>query len=102
MVVIRHTNINSIRNKFDMLSSMVKDNIDILMVSGTKLDSSFPQVQFRTKGYVPPFRCDRNSHGGGILPAITGDIPSKIINIKPLKIFEGIFRKKKILIMLFL
>ena len=85
-----------------MLSSMVKDNIDILMVSGTKLDSSFPQVQFRTKGYIPPFRCDRNSHGGGILPAITGDIPSKIINIKPLKIFEGIFRKKKILIMLFL
>ena len=42
MVVIRHTNINSIRNKFDMLSSMVKDNIDILMVSETNLDSSFP------------------------------------------------------------
>ena len=81
-----------------MLSSMVKDNIDILMVLGTKLDSSFPQAQFRTEGYVPPFRCDRNSHGGGILPAMTGDIPSKIINIKPLKIFEGIFRKKKFLL----
>ena len=30
-----------------MLSSIVKDNIDILMVSETKLDSSFPQTQFR-------------------------------------------------------
>ena len=42
MVVIGHINVNSIRNKFDMLSSMVKDNIDILMVSETNLDSSFP------------------------------------------------------------
>ena len=42
MFVIGHININSIRNKFEMLFSMVKDNIDILMVSETKLDSSFP------------------------------------------------------------
>ena len=49
-VVIAHINISSIRNKFDMLSSMVNDNIDILMVSETKLDSSFPQAQFRIKG----------------------------------------------------
>ena len=59
-VVTGHVNIDSIRNKFDMLSSMVKDNIDILMVSETKLDSSFPQVQFRIEGYVPPFRYDKN------------------------------------------
>ena len=62
LIKIRINNVNrvnSIRNKFDMLSSMVKDNIDILMVSGTKLDSSFPQAQFRTEGYVPPFRCDK-------------------------------------------
>ena len=44
-----------------MLSSMVKDNIDILMVSETKLDSSFPQAQFRIEGYAPPFRYDRLS-----------------------------------------
>ena len=39
-----------------MLSSMVKDNIDILMVWETKLDSSFLQAQFRIEGYAPPFR----------------------------------------------
>ena len=48
-VVIGHININSIRNKFDMLSSMVKDSTDTLMVLETKLDSSFPQAQFRIK-----------------------------------------------------
>ena len=60
-VVIAHININSIRSKFDKLSSIVKDNTDILMVSGTKLDSFFPQAQFRIEGYAPPFRYDRNS-----------------------------------------
>ena len=59
-------NVNSIRNKVDMLFSMVKDNIDILMVSETILDSSFPQGQFRIEGYASPHRYDRNSHGGGI------------------------------------
>ena len=94
---------NSIRNKFDMLFSMVKDNIDILMVSETKLDSSFPQAQFRIEGYVPQFRYDRNSHGGDILLFIREDIATKIISITPLKAFEGIFvelnfRKKKVLL----
>ena len=83
-----------------MLSSMVKDSIDILMVSETKLDSSFPQAQFRMEGYAPPFRYDRKSYGGGILLFIREDIPTKIISITPLKDFEGIFvelnfRKKK-------
>ena len=86
-----------------MLSSMVKDNIDILMVSETKLDSSFPQAQFRIEGYAPPFRYDRNSHGGGILLFIREEFPTKIISITPLKDFKGIlvelhFRQKKILL----
>ena len=83
-----------------MLSSMLKNNTDILMVSETKLDSSFPQAQFRMEGYAPPFRYDRESYGGGILLFIREDIPTKIISITPLKDFEGIFvelnfRKKK-------
>ena len=102
-VVMGHININFIRNKFGMLSSMIKYNIDILMVSEAKLDSSFPQAQFRIEGYAPPFRCDRNSHGGGSLLFIREDIPTKIISITPLKDFEGIFlklnfRKKQILL----
>ena len=90
-VVIGHININSIRKKFDPLSSFVKDNIDILMVLETNLDSSFPQTQFRMEGYAPPFRYDRNSHDGGILLFIREDIPTKIISITPIKDFEQVF-----------
>ena len=57
---------------------MVKDNIDILMVLETKIDCPLPQAQFRIEGYAPPFRYDRNSHGGGILLFIREDIPTKI------------------------
>ena len=47
-----------------MLTCMVKDNIDILKVLVTKLDSSFTNAQFVIEGYGPPFRHDRNCHGG--------------------------------------
>ena len=44
-------NINSIRNKFNFLADVAKDNIDInidniLMISETKVDHSFPDGQF--------------------------------------------------------
>ena len=77
---------NSIRNKFDMLFSMVKDKIDILMVLETKLDYSFPQAQFRIEGCTPSFRYDRNSHDDGILLFIRKDIPTKIISATPYNI----------------
>ena len=82
-----------------MLSSMAKDNIDILMFSETKLDSSFPQAQSRNEGYAPPFRYNRNSHGGGILFFIREGIPTKIISITPWKDFEGIFEELKLRIL---
>ena len=41
-IIIAHRNINSIRNKFDILADIVKDNINILMISESKLDDSFP------------------------------------------------------------
>ena len=39
-------NINSTRNKFDLLNDQIKGNIDILMVSKTKNDGTFPHSQF--------------------------------------------------------
>ena len=41
-VIISQININSIRNKIELLSEAVLGNIDILMVSETKIDMSFP------------------------------------------------------------
>ena len=44
-IVVGHLNINSVRNKFNFLAQ-VKGNIDILMISETKLYESFPPSQF--------------------------------------------------------
>ena len=65
--IIGHLNINSIRNKFEMLSMSVAQYVDILMLSETKLDSTFPSIQFLINGFSVPHRLDRNSKGGGIL-----------------------------------
>ena len=64
-LIIGHLNINSLRNKFEMLEEIIKDKIDIYLSSETKLDSSFPSRQFTIKGYSTPFRLDRNQNGGG-------------------------------------
>ena len=58
---------NSIQNKFDSLKFLVAKNLDILVVSETKLDSTFPPGQFLIAGFKHPFRYDRNQNGGGIL-----------------------------------
>ena len=50
IIVVGYLNINSIRNKFDFLAHQVKGNIDILMISETKLDESFPPSQFFLDG----------------------------------------------------
>ena len=81
-IIIGHININSLRNKFEFLADMIKDKLDILMVSETKLDSSFPEAQFYINGYSKPYRRDQNENGGGIMLYIKEGIPSKLL--KPL------------------
>ena len=48
--IIGQLNINSIRNKFDFLCSEISPNPDLLLVSATKLDDSFPTAQFLMSG----------------------------------------------------
>ena len=78
-LIVGHLNINFIENKFGALVSLVKDKPDIIMVSETKIDESFPERQFIIEGYSSPFGRDRNSHGGGLLFYIRDDIPCKEI-----------------------
>ena len=66
-LVFAHININSIRNKFEFLSTQVKGNIDVLMVSETKIDNSFPVGNFVIDGFSTPYRLDRDSNGAGII-----------------------------------
>ena len=98
-VVFAHININSIRNKIEDLKEIVQKNIDILTISETKLDESFPKKQFYMDGYAPPIRLDRSSEGGGggILVYIRDDIPAKPLKNHPLlKCCEGMFIELKL------
>ena len=78
--IFDHLNINSLRNKLDLLSEQVKGSIDILMVSETKLDDSFPEGQFLMEGFYSPFRFDHNRNGGGIMLHFWEDIPAKLLS----------------------
>ena len=73
-LVACHLNINSIRRKFTEVSKLCSGNIvDILFLSETKLDASFPIDQF----YISGFKChraDRNCNEGGIMVYIRSDI----------------------------
>ena len=84
--------INSIRNKFESLVRFVGNNLDILMVSETKIDDTFLKSQFLIEGFSKPFRLDRIAKGGRILLYIREDIPCR--NIKQItlnNLFEGFF-----------
>ena len=89
-IIIAQININSTKNKFELLSHFVSGNIDILIITETKLDKSFPSGQFLLHGYSEPFRLDRNQFGGGLLVFIREDISCSILNIKQLTI-EALF-----------
>ena len=49
-IIVGHLSINSIRNKFDIMKPMLLDDIDIFMVTETKLHDSFPASQFNVEG----------------------------------------------------
>ena len=57
----------------------INNNIDIRMISQTKLDPSFSTGQLHIHGFSEPYSFDRNGNGGGILLYIREDIPSKLI-----------------------
>ena len=51
-LVIAQLNINSLRNKFALLSTITKDYVNLLLISETKIDSLFPTTQFHIDGYI--------------------------------------------------
>ena len=60
-LITGHLNINSLRNKLEMLEKIIKSKIGIFLISETKLDSSFPARQ-------------------GLSLRVREDTPSKILN----------------------
>ena len=52
--------------------------MDLLLISETKMDDSFPIAQFQMKGSSVPYRYGRNGKGGELLLYIRKDIQSKL------------------------
>ena len=50
--------------KYNFLSEAVLGNIDILTVSETKIEMSFPTSQFVIQGFAATFQLDRTNSGG--------------------------------------
>ena len=77
-----HLNVNYLRNKFEALQYIINRNLDIMLLSETKLDDSFTPAQFMLKNFGIPYGFDRNSNGGGLLLYVCEDIPSKFLKLK--------------------
>ena len=75
-----------------MLTNSVTEYIDILMISETKLDNTFPYALHHLKDFSNPYRLDRNCHGGGILVYVRDNIPSNLVKLdQNFENFEGFF-----------
>ena len=59
-ILIANFSINSLRDKFEILKETIINKADVLLISETKLDSSFPLNQFHIDGFTTPHRLDRN------------------------------------------
>ena len=73
-IIIIHLTINLIRKK-----------------SETKLDDTFPLIQFILEGFPPPYRLDKTERGGGLMLFVREDIPSKLLPNVNLVVTENIF-----------
>ena len=61
IIVVRHLNINFLRNKSEVFQFTINRNLDIILLSEAKLDDSFPSAQLMLKNFGIPYRLDRNS-----------------------------------------
>ena len=77
-IILSYINVNSIRNKLDDLKRLGK-SLDIMCISETKLDETFPTVQFEIEGFSKPYRRDVTSNSGGLLFYVKANLPSKLI-----------------------
>ena len=78
-VIIGNININSFPAKFDQVKEVILKNVDILVITETKLDDTFPLGQFYVEGFPIHYRLDRDRNGGGVIIYVWEDIPSKIL-----------------------
>ena len=92
-IIVGHLNMKSLRNKFEVLLSLIADTFNIFLLSKTKFDDTFTAVQFSINELFVSHRLDRNNKDSGILLHLKEKLmPLKIICFHP--IFRLCFRIK--------
>ena len=93
--IIGNLNFNSLRNKIiDLRHFVSMGQLEILTISETKFDDTFPDAQFNMDGYYNPaqFPRDRSQCSGGLVVFIRNGIP-----VKRVKAFESSSKANSIL-----
>ena len=78
-IIAGQPNTNSLRNKFLSVRELLSQNLDSLIINETKLDDSFPNVQFQINRYKYLIKY-RNIFGGDLCLYIKVDTPAKQIH----------------------
>ena len=72
---------DSLGNKFELLTEKAKENVDILSISEAKIDKSFSDTQFTIDCCSNPHRVDRNEKEGGIMLLFREGLPVKVLSV---------------------
>ena len=100
-----YLNINSVRNKFTELQTIINGNVDTVSTAETKLDAIFSSAQFTLEWYHTSYCLDISNKSGGIFLYIKSSISSRRLSFEELRIslqaihFEINWRKEKWLVM---
>lgn len=79
-LIIGHINIMSLRNKFKMVKYCIKGHAHNLTTE-TRLDESFPNVQFETDGFSTPHKRSPDKIRDVVLLFVREDIPSELAKL---------------------
>ena len=85
-LILSHLNINSTRNKFELLINQIKGTAEVLMMPEIKIDDSFPTAQFLIDGFSQPYGEDQNSSGSRIMLYVRENIASNLLKIESLPV----------------
>ena len=78
-IILSYINVNSIRNKLDDWKFLLGKSLDIMCISETKLDETFPTAQFAIEGFSRPYRLDVTPNSGGLLFYVKVNLSFKLI-----------------------
>ena len=78
--IFSYININSVRNKFGSICSLISSHVDILSTAKTKLEYSFPNAQFLITNFHQPFHLDISRNSGGLLVFVRSSIPARMLS----------------------